>query len=337
VVQLPDFTKVTVKAVAADLDSDATLAIVGTGFLIVIPMAIWSAPFRHSGAVPILVLWILLMFLGMVCCMVNLYAVNGSSTGPLRQFRFCSPGYSDSLPNSGNPINVVNYSWNDTVWSYFKNQGPSNPSCIYPCLNAMELLRQPGDLRVDEFLNIHPPNPLYWGMVIVSAIIYGCVPLSMLFSFTILILRLHGHKATRLDIDVIRTSGWKTKFPYIMLWAINIYGKILTPFVFIVFLVWVEWIISYDLQSESMQLVGQWSPLVDVGLVLTAAVVGRYSLEVAKLWRRPRRRRATVRSGLTDESVWRSLKYVWNGSQDYDLRGSWSQVGSVYLQDFDGD
>jgi hypothetical protein len=56
VVQLPNFTKVTVKAVAVDLDSDATLAIVGSGFLIVIPMALWSAQFRHSGAVPILVM-----------------------------------------------------------------------------------------------------------------------------------------------------------------------------------------------------------------------------------------------------------------------------------------
>jgi hypothetical protein len=337
VVQLPNFTKVAVKAVAVDLDSDATFAIVGTGFLIVIPMAIWSAQFRYSGAVPILVLWILLMFLGMVCCMANLYAVNGSSTGPLRQFRFCSPGYNDSLPYSGNPVNIVNYSWNDTVWSYFKNQRPSNPSCIYPCLNAMELLRQPGDLRAIEFLNIHPPSPLYWGMDIVSAIIYGCVPLSMLFSFTILVLRLRGHKSTRWDFDMIQTSGWKTKFPYFTLWAINIYGKILTPFVFIVFLVWAEWIIAYDLQSESMQLVGQWAPLVGAGLVLTAAVVSRYWLEVAKLWRRLRRRRATVRSCLIDESVWGSLKYVWNGSQDYDLRGSWSQVGLVYFQGFDGD
>jgi hypothetical protein len=331
VVQLPDFTKVTVKAVAADLDADATLAIVGTGFLIVIPMAIWSAKFRHSGAVPILVLWIFLMFLGMVCCMVNLYAVNGSSTGPLRQFRFCSPGYNDSLPYSGNPVNIVNSSWNDTVWSYFNNREPSNASCIYPCLNAMELLRQPGDPRVEEFVTIHPPSPLYWGMVIVSAIIYGCVPVSLLFCFAILVLRLRGYKAAKLDFDMIRTSGWKTKFPHIALWAINIYSMILMPFVIIVFLVWVEWIISYDLQSESMQLVGQWAPLVGVSLVLIAAVVGRYWPEGPKLWRRLRSRRATVRSGLTDESVWESLKYVWN---DHGLRGSWSQVGSVYLQDF---
>ena len=243
VVQLPDFSKVTVDALAADLDSDATLAIVGTGFLIVVPMAIWSAHFRHSGAVPILVLWILLMFVGMVCCMTNLYAVNGSSTGPLRQFRFCSAGNNDSLPYSGEQINIVNESWNDTVWSYFNGQ-KTNQGCIYPCLNAIEFLRQPDDLRVIEFFNIQPPSPLYWGMDIASAIIYGCVPLNMIFSFTILVLRLRGHKSTRSAIDINQTSGWKIQFLHFMLWAIDIYGKILTPFVFIVFLIWAEWIIS---------------------------------------------------------------------------------------------
>jgi hypothetical protein len=142
VVQLSNATQVTVQALVTGLDSDATLALVGAGFLIVMPMAIWSAQFRHSGAVPILVMWILL---GKVCSMTILYAVNGSSTGPLRQFRFCALGYNDTLPFGGNSVDVVYDSWNDTVWSYFSNEDHSSPSCIYPCLNANEVLRQPGD------------------------------------------------------------------------------------------------------------------------------------------------------------------------------------------------
>jgi hypothetical protein len=66
-------------------------------------MALWSAQFRHSGAVPILVLWIILIFVGMICSMAVLYGVNGSGTGPLLQYRFCTPGYDDTLPFSGNP------------------------------------------------------------------------------------------------------------------------------------------------------------------------------------------------------------------------------------------
>jgi hypothetical protein len=332
IVQLPNFAKIKVHALATDLDSDATLAIVGTGFLIVIPMAIWSAQFRHSGAVPILVLWILLMFIGMVCCITNLYAINGSPTGPLRQYRFCSPDYNDTLPYSTNPINIVSNNWNDTVWSYFNSQGSSIPSCIYPCLSATEFLRQPGDPKVISFLDIHPGSPLYWGIDIVSAITYGCVPLSMLFSFAILFLRLRGHNPKDWnkgwDFDVIETPRWKDKFPHFVYWAITIYSKILTPFVFVVFLAWVEWMIFYDLQSEEMQLVGQWAPLVGAGLVFIAAVVGRYWPRFERKLKAYLLRRVTVNRYCIDESVWGSVKYVWHEN----VRSAWSQVRLTYLQ-----
>lgn len=333
VVELPNSTHVTVQALVTDLDSDATLAIVGTGFLIVIPMAIWSAHFRHSGAVPILVLWIALMFIGMVCCMANLYAINGTATGPLRQFRFCSPGYSDSLPFSGNPVNIINNSWNDTVWSYFNNQNPLVPNCVYPCLNANELLRQPGDARIIEFLDINPSTPIYWGMNLVTAIIYVCVPLSMLLCIALVVLRLRYRASTGWDFESVQVTGWKRKFPYYALWAIDIYGKILTPFAFVAFLGWAEWMISYDLQSELMQLVGQWAPLVGAVLVFMAAVVGRYWVEVPRVWHAYRRRRAAARSSTNRESVLGSMIYAWKWRQDYISGSAWRQeVGFTFLQ-----
>jgi hypothetical protein len=331
IVQLPNFDNIKVHALATDLDSDATLAIVGTGFLIVIPMAIWSAQFRHSGAVPILVLWILLMFIGMVCCITNLYAINGSPTGPLRQYRFCSHGYNDTLPYSANPINIASNNWNDTVWSYFNSQDASTPGCIYPCLSATELLRQPNDLKVISFLDIHPGSPLYWGIDIVSAITYGCVPMSILFSLAILFLRLRGHKPKDWDFDMIEAPRWKDKFPHFIYWATTIYGKILTPFVFVVFLVWVEWIIFYDLQSEEMQLVGQWAPLVGAGLVFVSAVVGRYWPRFERKLKTFWLRRATVKRYHLDESPWGSTKYVWDRPEEY-VRSAWSQVRLTYLQ-----
>jgi hypothetical protein len=97
-----------------------------------------------------------------------------------------------------------------------------------------------------------------------------------LFSFAILFLKLWGYKPKGWDIILIETSGWKGKFLYIMYYAIKIYSKILILFVFVLYLGWVDWIIFYDLQSEEMQLVGQWAPLVGAGLVFVAAVVGRY-------------------------------------------------------------
>ncbi|PVH68834.1 hypothetical protein DL98DRAFT_578632 [Cadophora sp. DSE1049] len=297
-VVLPNSTTISVAALATDLDSDATLAIVGTGFLIVVPMAIWSAHFKHSGAAPILVLWTLLMFIGMICCMVNLYAINGSSTGPLRQFRFCGLGYNDSLHFNGSSATIINQSWNNTVWTYFENQNPAFPGCIYPCLNANELLRQSGDLIVVRFLDLRPPNPLYWGMNVISAIIYGCVPLSILFSFVIMILRLRGRKSAEWDFDSTHETRWRTRLRNFSIGAVNIYGKILSPFVFVVFLVWVEWIISYDLQSESMQEVGQWAPLVGVALAMIAAVVGKYWPKLSRAWDDHRQRSVVRESDL---------------------------------------
>ena len=219
-------------------------------------MALWSERFRHSGVVPILVLWILLMFLGITCSFANTYAINGTVSGPLLQYRFCNPRYNDTLPFSGNPVPLINDSWNDTIWNYFSIQDPSLPSCLYPCLSATELLRQPGDSRVIEFLNIKPPSVRYWALTIVTAVVYTCVPFTMIFAMAILMLRLRGH-TSEMKFELLGSTHWRTKTRNITIWAVNIYGKILIPFVFVVFLVWVEWIISYDLQSESMQLVGQ--------------------------------------------------------------------------------
>lgn len=332
VVELPNSTRVHVQALASDLDSDATLAIVGSGFLIVIPMAIWSAHFKHSGAAPVLFLWILLMFIGMIGCMTNLYAIDGTADGPLRQFRFCSLDYSDALPYSRHPIDTSNGPWNETIWSYFVDQNSLLPSCIYPCLNAKQLLRQQGDAQVINFLDINPSTRGYWVMHLTTAVIYGCVPLSILLSLALLVLRLRGYTSSGWNLDSAFSRGWRERFAHYALWTINIYGKILTPFVFVMFLGWVEWIISYDLQAEPMQSVGQWAPLVGAMLVLIAAVVGRYWGQVPRAWRAYWRRRTTAKA----ESVGQSVLYVWKREREFDSRSTWSREGGfTFLQGSD--
>jgi hypothetical protein len=257
-VQLPNSTLLDITPLAIDLDSDATLAIVGTGFLIIIPMALWSERFRHSGAVPILVLWILLMFVGMISCMANTYVINGSSSGPLLQSRFCSPGYNDTYPFSGNPTPLIRNSWNETIWMHFSSLTPaSSSSCIYPCLSATELLRQPGDARVIHFLEISSPSVLYWAIYITTAVVYGGIPLTLIFSIAILVLRLRGHTSSMKFASLSEMADWHTKTRFFTVWATNVFGKILISFVWVVFLVWAEWVIAYDLQSEEMQLVGR--------------------------------------------------------------------------------
>ncbi|KAH7354744.1 hypothetical protein BKA65DRAFT_581228, partial [Rhexocercosporidium sp. MPI-PUGE-AT-0058] len=256
----------------------------GDRILIVIPMAIWSVHFKHSGAAPILVSWTILISVGMICSMVNLYSINVSSNGPLKKFRFCSLGYNASLPYSADPVPIVNQFWNDTMWTYFHEQNPSLAGYLYPCLSANNILPQPGALTIVRFFDVETTSPLYWGMNIISAIIYGCVPLSIFFSVVIPILRFQGHKSAEWIFDPTRKTSWRSRLKNFSIGAVNIYGKILSPFVFIVFLVWVEWIISYDLQAETMQEVGQWAPLVGVALSLVAAVIGKYWPRVSTAW-----------------------------------------------------
>lgn len=319
---LPNSSTVKVAAVATDLDSDVTLAIVGTGFLIVVPMALWSARFRLAGAVAILVLWISLISIGMVACITNLFAIDGSSTGPLRQFCFCSIGYNDTLPFSTSSTSLLKSSWNETVWTYFEGLGPSLNGCYYPCLSGTGFLRQPGDAKVVEFLNIEPPDALYWGLEIISAIIYGCVPLSIFFCIIILVLRFRGYRFMDWSFESYERSGLKRKLAHINIWVVNVYAMILMYFIFPVFLIWAEWIIYYDLQSESMQLIGQWAPLVGAGLAFIAAIVGKYWHRAARLWRSFWRRRTTVKTCSLDEDFLGSFRNVWS----YDSSTAWSQT-----------
>lgn len=329
-VQLQNGTLITIVALANDLDTDATLAIVGTGFLIVVPMALWSARFKVSGAVPILVLWIILMSISMVASMANLYAIDRSTSGPLKQFRFCSPGFNETFPVNSNNINVVHQSWNDTVWTYFDSLHGSQGGCYYPCLGATNLLRNPGDAEVLSFLDITSPDlsqrsvSLYFILQVVSAIVYSCVPLSILFCLVILILRLRGQNLTNSNIDIPEKSFVHRALMFTT-WSVNVYAKILIWVIFPVFLCWAEWTMYYDPQSEAMQLVGQWAPLVGAGLAFIAAIVGKYFGPMRRFSLNFWQRRDVVRINGPKESIWDSSKDVWN----YDTSTAWSRVGSA--------
>lgn len=54
-----------------DGDCDAVLAIVGIAFLVMAPMQTWSKTFRVSQKKAVLFLWSLLLFVGIICALVN--------------------------------------------------------------------------------------------------------------------------------------------------------------------------------------------------------------------------------------------------------------------------
>lgn len=95
-----------------------------------------------------------------------------------------------------------------------------------------------------------------------------------------------------------------------------------------------EWIIWTDLQSEEMQLVGQWAPLVGVGLVLVAAFVGKYWPRGRRFLLRFRERRVDVRRSGIKEGIGESLSWVWNERNE---RSTWSHMGIAFLQGDDLD
>lgn len=320
---------ITVKALAIDLDADATLAIVSAGFVAIIPMALWSAQFRRSGAVPIFVLWTILMFAGMICSVVVLYRANGSGTGPLLQYRFCTPGYIDTLPFSGNPTTSTNNNWNETIWTYFTNSTIKSPSCVYPCLSSTDFLRQAGDLRVIEAFDIKFASPLYLGMSILAIMIWLLIPI---FSVMIFVLRLYSSTSSSIPLHSPFYS-LKDKWNR----ACSFYGKGFILVFFVIFLISTEFFIGMDLQSEEMQLVGQWAPLVGVGLVLVAALVGKYWPRGGRFLLRFRERREVVRRGGIKEGVGESLSRVWKERNERSTSPAWSRMGIAFLQGDDMD
>ena len=167
-------------------------------------------------------------------------------------------------------------------------------------------------------------------MYILEIIIWICVPLTIIFSVTILVLRLRGHNSTSSYISLHSPfHSLKDKALGFLMRALSIYGKVFIPVVFAVFLIFVEWIIWTDLQSEEMQLIGQWAPLVGVGLVLVAAFVGKYWPRGERLLLRIRERREVVKRSGMKEGVSESLIRVWKERNE---RSTWSHMGIALLQ-----
>lgn len=385
-VLLANGTVVYVRALATDLDSDATFALVGAGFLVIVPMALWSVRFKLSSAVPILVLWTFLMSIGMVASMTNFfYTMYGLSPRPLAQFRFCTLGYNDSFPISSNAINAINNSWNETIWTYFNSSENSFEGCYYPCLSASSQLHQSGDAKVVAFdtkdysgsMHVHRLLVISFAFFYMFVSLYSCC---MLLSFRLnyilfenwhfgnqaMILRLRGLRfldfdvefrelivrlrrgerpanmqlefglivdRLRGDLDTNTTSGAITfcilcahRLLAFSNWINILYSKIVMWIVFPVFLILIEvLVISYDLHSESMGMVGQWAPLVGAGLTFVAAIVEKYWEPTKWYWLSYWRRRGVVKACSITESVWGSISSV----QNYDTATAWNKIGSA--------
>lgn len=151
--QIPDLvtniTSLFVQPATLEYDIDATLAIIVTGYLTMLPMHCWSSAVRESRARHLLTfLWNLLMFAGMICAILLWPTLFDT---PL-QYRFCYPTLLDTnyVTSDGHYDNSFWIDdWNTTIWNLFQDfevAANLNDNCLYPCFNTLQVLRRPSSL-----------------------------------------------------------------------------------------------------------------------------------------------------------------------------------------------
>lgn len=298
-VLLSNGTLVKVFAKATDLDSHATLSIAGTGLIIAGPLGIWQARVKTPYSEPILMIWSIMIVAGIFSGASNLW--NEARAEP--QFRFCSLGYNVTLPVNNDMIDVVGDSWNSTIWTYFGTLNTSQSGCYYPCLEVINAVRQHGDATALVF------SSRRWPIWMAVAITIGG------FAYLLLTLLIYTGVHMKLKQSAINFAQRIAK----------VYSNILIYGVFPIYVLCMEWIVHYDLQSESIQMIGQWAPLVGTALVFIAAAIGRFWPPIKRFMKSYLDRRYLVWTTNLEESPSQS----YNSVRNYDTSTAWYELGSV--------
>jgi hypothetical protein len=140
---------VMVSPASLELDADAVLAIVVTGYLVFLPLQCWSRVLSHDRARNLLFyVWNALMLAGSICALV--YAARTPNL-PI-QYMFCYPDfppYGDTS-NDGWQASWRTSTWNNSVWKTFSNVtqwSQIGDVCFNPCFNTTQILRQSTSLH----------------------------------------------------------------------------------------------------------------------------------------------------------------------------------------------
>lgn len=282
-----------------DQDVDATFAIVAVGCLSSLIFAVSTASFKKMApAGSVIALWGLLMFIGMVACMVNFYGVNESETGPFLQSRFCPPDVNDALPLAGIPAPALGRDWNETVWAFFDlasppgKQATGDTKCLYPCLASSQLMRDQSDIQVVSFSGLLITGPGYPVYVLVTVITWGALPLTVLMGFVLVVgqwigwfppadsLPFAGYASLWDNLrgkssggDRCTSQQQMTSFKAVVLTVLQVYALVITPILMVILIAFMEWSLATYPPPETVWHVGQWSPLVGVGFVFIAILV----------------------------------------------------------------
>lgn len=329
-VQLANLKSISFELGVYDLDIHGTFAIIGAGCLVIAPMALWSPQFRHPAAYPNLILWIFFMYVGLGTSFIMVTRNDQN----YQDYRFCSPGYKDAGFQKIDSSIILSSTWNETIWSYFEALSPDTQHCLYPCLYTNTILHQPGDAQIRS-------SPRSFNVLAVAS----AMILNFFFSVWAVTtpiyrplyepVRLQSHKSTVLWfkswISERKTSNIVVKqcVRHYLMVALVFYSKIISPILFVLFLVFIERIVYFDPQSESMQLVGQWAPLAGIGFAFFGVVVGKYTPIYVERRRRYLKRRAMKKSGALEESRFVSWREARVAKQ---ARSAWGRADTVWVQ-----
>jgi hypothetical protein len=290
-----------VRGLVLDLDTDATLAVVGVGFLMLLPFAVYSTTFQKSEAKPILAAWGALMLVGAVSCIITLYTVDTTFTGPFNQYRICDTNIAEyhSIPD---PLPPLGKDWNETIRVYFDTHTAGSKGCFLPCLYSTQILRSPTDITVFPFPRVQTGSRRYWAFKILAALVYACVPLYIIGG---IILLLHKRFSDHSPKEQPAFISMRNRFialasspvsPKVVMEFVFVsfqaYALMFAPLVMVIFVIFAELSLSLDPESESIRHVGQWQPLVSVVLVGIAALLSKYSEgfdRIGSWWKKEKR------------------------------------------------
>ncbi|KAH8698094.1 hypothetical protein GQ44DRAFT_787902 [Phaeosphaeriaceae sp. PMI808] len=207
-----------------DEDTDAVLAITGTAFLAMAPLALWSDTVQQiiqrkplttskeldpeelfqSNLQPVLraqwkkrlvlIAWFFLLLIGNICAWVNEIYVD---THSVEQFRICIT--EEKLPDlmSHSSLNqlggkIAGKSLNETLWDMVASSVTAQskiPICVYPCFSApghrQDARAIPSKGAWPSISNYSNPRP-GWALMLVSMVLIGT---SFAFIITIFILQ----------------------------------------------------------------------------------------------------------------------------------------------------
>lgn len=174
---------------AIELDGDAVLAIVVTGYLVFLPLMCWSRYFSgHERARALLFgLWNILMLAGGICALI--YSQQRSKTPT--QYMFCYPDFPpfEQSSSDGWQASWRNSTWNESVWATFSNidqWAAIGDICLNACFNSSQILRQPTTLQswvATTDSELDHPNRFINKIIYSKRYIYSLIGLSVVLNF----------------------------------------------------------------------------------------------------------------------------------------------------------